>query len=80
MRQEGKELKHCKAATFPIRSQHKISSARRETSSEVSEATVVPVPGPSNGPSNHNCFQAGNHKLPLSHLNVTEHLGNKISA
>lgn len=80
MKKEDKELRHSKAATFLIRSQHEISSGRRKTTSEESEAIAVPVPGPSSGPTNHNCFQADHHKVPLSHLDVTEHFGQRISA
>lgn len=51
-----------------------------EKQPEESEATAVPVPGPTSGPTNHNCFQAGHHEVPLSHLDVREHFGQGISA
>lgn len=44
------------------------------------QCLATAVPGPSNGYSNHNYYQAGHHKVPLSHLDVKEHFGQEISA
>lgn len=80
LEKEGKELRHSlnsNAAMFPIRSQHEISSGRRKTTSEESEATADPVPGPSSGCTSHNCYQAGHHKVPLSCLDIKERFGQR---